>query len=234
MPTVRNLPHRIRLRTIESLVRTLDLPEKPSYADFGCGNGYVSEHVRRLIAARKTYGFDQQQEQLERGCSSYPDIQFSRFDLNNPRGSPVRCDLVTCFETLEHVGRLDCAVANLVSAVAPGGTLLISVPIEIGVVGLAKLALKLAYRYDFSELPAMSGLRRRYAWALVTGARMSRFRDGRPRWGTHFGFDHRDLCDALSQFEVDLRRVNSFTTHLCIARVRSSSSNATSSLSEAN
>lgn len=220
--TVRNLPHRVRLRAIEGLIRTLDLPQGPKYADFGCGGGYVTEHVRRLIAAREAYGFDTVEEQCQAGRASYPGIQFERFDLVHAHDSPVRCDLVTCFETLEHVGCLDRAVANLLSAAAPGGTLLISVPIEIGPIGLAKFALKLAYGYNLSELPSMPGLLRRYLWALLTGARISRFRDDRPRWAGHFGFDHRDLDDLLSQAEFEVRRWNSFTTRFYVVRIGNS------------
>ena len=112
------------------------------------------------------------------------------------------------------------AVANLVSAVAPGGTLVISVPIEIGMVGLAKLGAKLAYGYDLSQLPQRPGLLRSYVGALVAGTRISQFRDDRPGWGTHFGFDYRDLDDLLSQSEVEVRRWNSFTTRFYVARVR--------------
>jgi hypothetical protein len=95
----------------------------------------------------------------------------------------------------------------------------ISVPIEIGVVGLVKLALKLAYGYDLSELPPMPGLLRRYASALVTGERISRFRDNRLGWGTHFGFDYRDVDDFLSQSGIEVRRWNSFTTRFYVARI---------------
>ena len=232
--TLRSLPHRFRLRAIRALIRTLDLPERPVYADFGCSNGYVSEQIRRLTAARESYGLDHHDKHFETGRSLYPEIQFDRFDLNLPHAPPVRCDLVTCFETLEHVGRLDRAVANLVSAVAPGGTLVISVPIEIGVVGLAKLALKLAYGANLSELSAMPGLLRRYIWALVTGARISRFRDDRRGWVSHFGFDYRDLDDLLSQSLVEVRRWNSVTTRFYVARVCGSTASSIASIRSTN
>lgn len=217
---LRHLPHRVRLRAIEALISTLDLRERPTFADFGCSNGYVSEHVRRLISAHETHAFDHQDRHFDVGRSLYPEIRFSHFDLNSASGSPVQCDLVTCFETLEHVGRLDRALANLLSAVAPGGTLVISVPIEIGSVGLAKFALKLACRYDLAELPPRPGLLRAYTRALLSGARMSQFRDDRRGWGTHFGFDYRNLDELLLQSEIEVRRWNSFTTRFYVARVR--------------
>ena len=224
--TLRSLPHRFRLRTILALIRTLDLPERPLYADFGCSNGYVSEQIRRLTGARETHGLDHHDKHFDVGRSLYPDIQFDRFDLNVPQSPPVRSDLVTCFETLEHVGSLDRAVANLLSAAAPGGTIVISVPIEIGAVGLAKLALKLAYGSDLSELPPMPGILKRYVWALVTGARISRFRDYRKGWVGHFGFDYRDLDDLLSQPGIEVRKWNSFTTRFYVVHVGGSTSSA--------
>lgn len=142
----------------------------------------------------------------------YPEITFTRIDLDRTHAIQPLCDLVTCFETLEHVGNLNLALDNLLAVLKPGGTALITVPVEHGWRGALKLAIKMLYGYDLSELPQAPGLWRRYVRALLTGERMSQFRDQRPCWGTHFGFDYRDLDDALQARSVLFLGWNSGTT----------------------
>jgi SAM-dependent methyltransferase len=209
---LRNLPHRMRLRTIEREVRRLNLAPAGTYADFGCSNGYITERVRRLTRAGQAWGFDYLEAHLARARALYPKIEFIRIDLNRPNNGVPKCDLVTCFETLEHVGDLDVAVDNLLSALAPHGTALFTVPIEIGARGALKFALKLAYGYDLSELPQQPSRFRRYVSALLIGGRISQFRDRRSGWGTHFGFDYREVDDVLQRREVRFETWNSGTT----------------------
>jgi len=215
---LRNLPHRMRLRTIEREIRRLDLAPLATYADFGCSNGYVTERIRRLAPAGQAWGFDHLEEHLAIGRRQYPSIEFAPLDLNAPISIGRRFDLVTCFETLEHVGNLKTAVDNLLGAMRPGGTALITVPIEIGLRGIMKFAAKMAYGYTLSELPPGPALRRRYALALLTGRRISRFRDQRRGWGTHFGFDYRDVDDALRRRGARFRAWNSGTTRFYVIR----------------
>ena len=190
-----------------------------SYADFGCSNGYVTERIRRLTGAERVWGFDHLEEHLARGRRQYPAIEFSLIDLNRPNADLPGFDFVSCFETLEHVGNLEAAIGNLLAAIKPGGTGLVTVPIEIGPRGIAKFIAKLAYGYNLSELPQSRALQRRYATALLTGARVSRFRDERRAWGTHFGFDYRDVDDALRRHGVPFGAWNSGTTRFyCIRK----------------
>jgi SAM-dependent methyltransferase len=217
--SLRNVPHRLRLRDIETLVRRLDPPAGAVYADFGCSNGFVTARVAWLIGAAQTLAFDHLPAHLERGRSLHPDITFSPLDLND-RASPVpRCQFVTCFETLEHVGDLDAAVAVLARSLARDGKGLISVPIEIGWRGLVKFLVKVGlYRYDLAELPARPGAWR-YLRALLANQRMSRFRDRRAGWGTHFGFDCRDVDETLARHGIAFCALNrGFTRFYLIGR----------------
>lgn len=215
---LRHLPHRLRLRRIEALIRSLTLPERPVYADFGCSNGYVTERVRRLVEARHCYGFDHESRHFELGRRQHPSIDFHHLDLNSADFVPPSCDLVTCLETLEHVGRPDRAFATLLAALRPGGTLVISVPVEIGWRGLAKFTAKRALGYDLAELPQQPRLGWRYLRALLTGERISRFRDERDGWGTHFGFDYRDIDALCHASGVPTRHWTSATTRFYVLR----------------
>ena len=120
---------------------------------------------------------------------------------------------MTCFETLEHVGDPNTALSNILNGMKPGGVAIVTVPIEIGWRGILKFAIKTGcYGYDLTELPRRPGLFRGYVSALVKGDRLSRFRDKRQGWGTHFGFDHRDIDDRLRELSVSRKVQNSGTT----------------------
>jgi 2-polyprenyl-3-methyl-5-hydroxy-6-metoxy-1,4-benzoquinol methylase len=206
--TFRNLPHLMRLRAISSELRRLAMPSSPTYADFGCSNGFLTERVASLVAARSGTGFDHQPENLELARSRYPHLTFCSIDLNRPVRQAARFDLVTCFETLEHVGDMDAALANVVAAIKPGGAGLLTVPIEIGPKGLLKFLVKtLLYGYSLNELPNGERLRMAYLKSLLVNERISRYRERRAGWGTHFGFDYRDLDDRLRQLGVPFSAV---------------------------
>jgi SAM-dependent methyltransferase len=217
---LKNIPHVARLRTILSMLDAEAPLSGASYADVGCSNGYVTSIVSERIGAAETVGFDHSEQQLAAARERHPDLEFRPIDLNLPPASPRRFDLVTCFEVLEHVGHLGNALDNLVAMTRPGGLLLVSVPIEVGVRGTAKfLAKTLIYRYRLDELPPGPNLGMRYLAALLGGRRMSAFRDARDGWGTHFGFDYRDVDDHLRSLSLPARTRNSVTTRFYAVRV---------------
>ena len=210
--SLRNLPHRMRLRAIEREIRRLVLKPGLTYADFGCSNGFLTALVAGWIRPGRTIGLDRSEEQVRLANMHHPEIEFVQFDLCEAGSGPLQGDFVTCFETLEHVGNLEAAVGNLLSAIRPGGAALVTVPIEMGPRGVAKFAVKMAAGFDLSELPQSPGLLRRYIGALLTGDRMSRFRNDRSGWGTHFGFDYRDVDAALTRRNAAFEACNSGTT----------------------
>lgn len=217
--SLRNLPHRLRLREIERLIRRLALPAGAVYADFGCSDGFVTARVSEWIGAGRTFGFDHVEEYVERARNLHPTVTFAQLDLNDVDSEIPKCHFATCFETLEHVGDLDAAITNLGRSLDSGAQGLISVPIEIGWRGLLKfLAKVLVYGYGLGELPQRAGLARSYFVALLTGRRISRFRDKRNGWGTHFGFDYRDLDEALTRHGLSFNAHNRGFTRFYIIK----------------
>jgi SAM-dependent methyltransferase len=211
---VRNTPHRARLRSILSLLETVDFSGK-SYADVGCSNGFLTSLIYRRFRPVHACGLDHNQLNLERARAEYPGISFQLVNLSQPICSDVPAyDVVTCFETLEHVGDLRVAMDNLLHITRPGGILIISVPIEIGPRGVLKFAAKLAIGYRLHELPQANALYWRYASSLLCGRRLSAFREQRAGWGTHFGFDYRDVDDILLNRRIGFNAWNKFTTRL--------------------
>ena len=205
--SVWNWHHRRRLEVVLDAVAE-DWPDgASSYADIGCSNGHITNMIVQRTKIPTAYGFDHSDDLLETARSRHPEINFSKIDLNQPVDWARQFDVVTCFETLEHVGNLNMAVKNLAACVKQGGRLVVSVPIEIGPWGVAKFFAKLTRGYKLDELPGHVTTWR-YAKALLKSERMSMFRDVRLGWGTHFGFDFRDVDDALEQLGINKLMVN--------------------------
>jgi 2-polyprenyl-3-methyl-5-hydroxy-6-metoxy-1,4-benzoquinol methylase len=212
---IKNLPHRMRLRSIFALLHSVDFADK-NYADVGCSNGYITALVNERFHPARACGLDANEPNLQRARAEHPGIDFRSANINEPMndGFSTTYHVVTCFETLEHVGDLDNAIDNLLRVTRPGGVLFVSVPIEIGLRGALKFAAKLVYGYRLNELPQTDGLYWKYIRALLLGERISSFRDKRPGWGTHFGFDYRAVDDIFRRRSIPFVARNDFTTRL--------------------
>jgi len=192
---VRNIAHIMRLK---SILRTLGARARgkvTTYADYGCSNGFITSQVAQRLGIPKVSGFDHS-DNVVFGAHLHPEISFQRLDLNVVHADLGEYDLVTCFETLEHVGNIESAIENVCRSRSPEGCVLITVPIEIGWIGFVKYVVKrFLFRYD---LP-LQCTDRQYAAALLKGERISRFRPPAPGYGTHFGFDYRDVDEILAR-----------------------------------
>jgi len=200
---LRNIPHRLRLRRILRMLKAAGI-NGGSWADVGCSNGYIVSRVLEETTPAEVFGFDHLESHVTVARERVPGAQFALIDLNVRVEPERRFDVVSCFETLEHVGNLRNAIAQLMAMCEPDGRLIITVPVEIGPVGTLKYLVKrMFYRYKLSELPDGDRRGAAYVKALLTGRRISVFRsDGREAWGTHFGFDWRDVDDILADMRV--------------------------------
>lgn len=96
--------------------------------DLACGTGYGS-HQLAEAGARQVDGVDLSPAVLAHARSHYkaPNLTFSQGDICAWR-SAEPYDLITCFETIEHVPDHLAALANLRTLLASAGQLLISTP----------------------------------------------------------------------------------------------------------
>ncbi|MBD3243093.1 MAG: methyltransferase domain-containing protein [Chitinivibrionales bacterium] len=219
--------HRTRLRALLGSLSALSSPPE-SWADFGCSNGFIMQRVLTELqwSPPTLYGFDHSSRLLQQAqAKGIPNANFREFDLNRSHETESLFDLVTCFETLEHTGDCRAAFDNLVRHTKPGGRLVVSVPNEIGLIGLTKflarpLARRAPYKNFFNDSNAVA-----YALALVAGRRISSFRmPPRKGWAPHLGFDYRDLLayvqtnyTAKGQLQpCVIRYVALWTSVLCI------------------
>lgn len=210
--SLRHWHHRARLRQLIREVENFD--DASSIADIGCSNGYIT-NVLSHVCRGQVQGFDYLPELIEEARTLYPHIDFRRADLNWKIKWKRSFDLVCCFETLEHVGDLDSALRNVMAAVRPGGVLIISVPVETGLWGIAKYCAKVLARYPFDEITAGRG---EYFRALISGNDLSRFRKKRYTWGTHFGFDWRDLEESVSAGMRIQKAYTKYATRIIVAQ----------------
>ena len=193
--------HRNRLQAVAAALDRHLAKSSLSWLDAGCSNGFiVSEIVARTPGRfRLVVGFDNTAELVERArARNLAGTRFETFDLNRVQPAAERFDVVTCLETLEHVGNVENAVANLVDRVTAGGLLLLSVPNETGLPGLVKLAGRAAVRRTPYDDFFADGGRARYVARLLFNRRIDGFRKpGLSGYGPHLGFDYRTLEDHL-------------------------------------
>ena len=211
---LKNIPHILRLRKIKEVVNKNLKNKNPSYADFGCSNGYITNIIAKEINATKVDGFDWT-ENVTLASELYPEYKFGKFNLNEVYFDGISYDLVTCFETLEHVGSIKNAVSNLLTRRNDSGVLIISVPVEIGVIGIIKYLLKrILYRYS---LPLKTN-DYNYFKSLLKGDDISSYRETADGYGSHFGFDYRLIDKYLLDYEHDIYVSSfiSFTTKIYV------------------
>ena len=213
---LKNLPHRLRLKRILKELAAIGLDGK-TFVDVGCSNGYITNMVRVALQPAHTVGYDADAEQIRTAQKSYPGILFKQLDLTVPSATNCTYDIVGCFETLEHVVNLESSLDNLLRMVTRNGVVFVTVPIEIGPLGIIKYLAKVAlYRYDLDEL----GVNRwTYFKHLVVDGRVSIFRNKTEgMYGTHFGFDYRKIDEYFSNRARDYRSYNYITTRFYLVR----------------
>jgi SAM-dependent methyltransferase len=170
--------------------------------DYGCGDGTFVAMVHGDF--REAVGVDLDPRQIAecvRRLGHLPGVRFDTIEAGTPPGGGP-WDVVTCMEVLEHCVederlRVLDALARLV---ARDGTVIVSVPIEIGpsvagkqffrlLAGLRRLG-DYQYRERYSPLEmARAIFGRRVKRVLLTGVGP----DGPYRYYGHKGFDYRQL-----------------------------------------
>lgn len=221
--SLRNIPHLLRLRRILSLLDSQFRVANLSYADFGCSNGYLTSLIAHRYSLADSWGYDCDPESISAATRNHPEVKFALADLNDP--VPIGLfDVVTCFETLEHVGAPERALRKLLGSCKEGGLIIVTVPIETGALGLIKFLLKTIvyrrrYRKDLDEI--FSGKWRiDYAWRVLFADNISAFRGNRARWGTHWGFDYRSIARFLDEAGVIYDSWGSATTRFFVIKNR--------------
>lgn len=209
--------HRARLKSIARVLRKVGADRRRQWADFGCSNGFIIEQMTAAgFRFESIVGFDHELTLLELArAKNIPGADFDPIDLNSLRSDPRRFDLVTCFETLEHVGDYRTAFRNVQQHLAERGLLVIGVPNEVGVPGLIKFVGRaLLQRDPYVGFFESTRDKWRYFWRLLSYGAIEDFRRrNEPGYGPHLGFDHRCLLRHVEQNYVRGQRLQFVSRH---------------------
>lgn len=120
---------------------------------------------------------------------------------------PEKFDVVTCLETAEHLPDLGSALSRILAITSK--FLLITVPIEIGAVGIGKVVAKTLLGREVIG-KERTGSRWQYLNRLLSGGDISSFRTNchAGYWMSHTGFDYRRLDQYLHSLGVKFRATN--------------------------
>ena len=211
--------HRRRLKQIVHLVKNTLSLDNGEIGDFGCSNGFILAELKSkkiITKGWKCYGLDHSEALLKMAASrNLHNTIFASVDLNTLQNEWLnKFDLVTCFETLEHVGSWKTALENLVLACKIGGRIVISVPNEKGAPGIMKyLARKLVRKNPYGDFfEGKSEVE--YFKALVLNKRIDVYRDpSASGWGPHLGFDWQIMYQYITETYIERDRLNVLNNH---------------------
>lgn len=96
--------------------------------DAACGGGFGSAYLATIADSVVGLDLDDDLLALARATYAGDSIEFRRHDLNFPIEGDRQFDLITSFETLEHVRDARTCLANMAAALAVDGTAVVSVP----------------------------------------------------------------------------------------------------------
>ncbi len=98
--------------------------------DAACGEGYGSALLSRTASSVLGVDIDQKTiEHARRRYSTSGNLSFEQADVTALHELPdAAFDLITCFETLEHVEAQEALIGGFVRLLAPGGVMLVSSP----------------------------------------------------------------------------------------------------------
>jgi SAM-dependent methyltransferase len=170
--------------------------------DYGCGDGtFLALAADRIVEG---HGVDADANQIEDCRNRLKSIENLRFFVNADLAGPEHngaYDVVTCMETLEHCTEptVEQVLADVARLCAPGGRVVISVPIEVGPSFLVKQTVRaIARRQDASSYDLHEVYPLRDAMKMLFAGRDTAIE--RPLFGepplvghTHYGFNWRRL-----------------------------------------
>lgn len=176
--------------------------------DYGCGDGTFLAMTHGAFAELEGIDADANQTaDCSRRLAALPNVRFATVAEFMSRAERWKWDVVTCMEVLEHCidEERRRVLADLAQLVSPSGTVVISVPIEIGPSLLAKQFVRALAgvrrlgdyehreRYALPELlrAALGGVVSRPIYEAATAGREYRYHG-------HKGFDFRELEREIS------------------------------------
>lgn len=119
--------HQVFFRKIVELLveRGID-PDHKQIADVGCGIGNLLMHINKLYPSAILHGYDFSPKALEIAVKRLSSATFHEHNIYDSLENTY--DIIFCTEVLEHLINPEDALKNLMSAIKPGGYILLTVP----------------------------------------------------------------------------------------------------------
>ena len=196
---ISQMVHTSRRDKLLGIFQSLNIKPQGGLADFGCSNGYFIELLQKKVFSGKLwkfFGFDFAEDLLkEARAKQLLDTEFAQCNLNKVTDSLNECfDLVSCFETLEHVADYKSAFCNLYNSCKLNGKIIVSVPNEVGFPGLLKfIGRKILRKNPYGNF--FKGQDEgKYIKYLFTNGPIEEFRKPTTHgYGPHLGFNWRSF-----------------------------------------
>jgi len=186
--------HRSRM---DRSLRLIEDSRFDTAADVGAADGWYLKALLERDVVREGVAIDTDVEALRAAAAQSGPLPLSFVTPDDPSLGPRRgtFDLVTCLETLEHTADVSAVLDELVDLARPGGTVLISVPVEVG----PSLVVKQAGRWLANRGRSYSY--ERYTWRELwdAGARWKLDALERQNLFSHKGFDFREIRKQVDE-----------------------------------
>lgn len=177
---------------IREALKHADLDKGKSILDAGCSDGEL------LIRANGNYSFavgadhnPQSLQTLLGRMNSDSTPLCLQSDIRNLPFQQESFDVVCCLETLEHVDGEQQAIKELKRVLKKEGTLIVSVPIELG--------LSILLKQGVSTL-CFGGYRGSYSWGELWNATIGNLDEiERPGFSQHKGYDYRQTLAFIKE-----------------------------------
>jgi SAM-dependent methyltransferase len=172
--------------------------------DFGAGNGELCKLLRLSYPDTRILCYEPDPLFLQEAQHNLKDTRNIELLLRLDGVEIGNLDLILCLEVFEHLPQKETidVLSQIANMLSDHGTLIVGVPIEIGIPAIYKGLFRMTRRYgEFDAMP-------KNVLSCALGRPpiqrpISELRDGRHFHYHHVGFDHRRFQSVLSQhFEV--------------------------------
>lgn len=92
--------HRHKIQTLTNIIKNKNYE---NIADAGCAGGYMTNQIAKLFPNAKIIGLDIYSSAILHAKKKYPRIKFLKCDLHQIPFPNNYFNLITCYETIEHV-----------------------------------------------------------------------------------------------------------------------------------
>jgi SAM-dependent methyltransferase len=197
---LRRFSHRTRFKKSYSLI---DLKKDELLLDYGCGDGHFLEQLQQNFSPQNLIGYEPDSSAYIYNNTKVTNKIAELFDKN------MKFDKISCFEVLEHCKQQtqQDILNNLSELLEKEGRVVISVPIEIGIVALIKNLM----RFRLNSSRRFDGYNFKNILYSLFGLPLTEYRNSKESL-SHMGFYYTDLETLiLEKFIIEKKIMSPFS-----------------------